>query len=105
MAEPQLFTASFQMTFVCVLIVAAIGADHIGGMATVLKNFGPKELWVGVVTPSQALQTVIATAQSLGVKVVRHWEGDEFNFGGATVACCSRPAIGPSAQGHKTMTR
>ena len=25
---------------------------------------------------------MLATAQSLGVKVVRHWEGDEFDFGG-----------------------
>jgi len=58
-------------------------SDHIGGMTTVLKNFKPKELWVGVVPPSQALETVIATAQALGVKVVRHWEGDEFSFGGA----------------------
>jgi competence protein ComEC len=60
-------------------------SDHIGGMTTVLKNFKPKELWVGIVPPSQALETVIATAQALGVEVVRHWEGDQFNFGGATV--------------------
>ena len=57
-------------------------SDHIGGMTTVLKNFRPKELWVGVVPPSQALERVIATAEALGVKVVRHWERDEFNFGG-----------------------
>jgi competence protein ComEC len=60
-------------------------SDHIGGMIAVLKNFKPKELWVGLLPPSPALENVIATAQSLGVKVVRHWEGDEFAFGGATV--------------------
>jgi competence protein ComEC len=58
-------------------------SDHIGGMATVLKNFRPKELWVGLLPPSPALENVILTAQALGVKVVRHWEGDEFTFGGA----------------------
>ena len=73
-------------------------SDHIGGMATVLKNFRPKELWVGVVPPSQALETVIATAQSLGVKVVRHWEGDEFNFGGSTVGVLFPPRDWPVGQ-------
>jgi len=60
-------------------------SDHIGGMVAVLKNFRPKELWVGLLPPSQALENVISTAQALGVKVVRHWEGDEFDLGGATV--------------------
>ena len=29
-------------------------SDHIGGMIAVLKNFRPKELWVGLLPPSQA---------------------------------------------------
>lgn len=60
-------------------------SDHIGGMISVLKNFRPKELWVGLLPPSQALENVITTAQSLDVKVVRHWEGDSFLFGGSGV--------------------
>jgi len=70
-------------------------SDHIGGMTTVLKNFRPKELWVGIVPPSQALENVIATAEALGVKVVRHWEGDEFDFGGATVGVLFPPRDWP----------
>ena len=66
-------------------------SDHIGGMAAVLKNFRPKELWVGLLPPSRALENVIATAQALGVNVVRHWEGDEFNFGGTTVSVLFPP--------------
>ncbi len=60
-------------------------SDHIGGMIAVLQNFRPKELWVGVIPPSHALQNVIETAQALGVKIVRRWEGDDFTFGGTTV--------------------
>jgi competence protein ComEC len=60
-------------------------SDHIGGMVAVLKNFRPKELWVGLLPPSPALENVIRTAQELGVSVVRHWAGDEFELGGATV--------------------
>jgi len=60
-------------------------SDHIGGMISVLKNFRPKELWVGVVPPNRALEQTISTAQDLGVRIVRHWEGDEFPFGGTNV--------------------
>jgi competence protein ComEC len=60
-------------------------SDHIGGMIAVLKNFKPTELWLGLIPPSRALGNVIATARSLGVKIVRHYEGDEFDFGGTTV--------------------
>ncbi len=66
-------------------------SDHIGGMIAILRNFRPKELWVGLLPPSEALGSVIATAQSLGIKVVRHWEGDEFAFGGATVSVLYPP--------------
>lgn len=66
-------------------------SDHIGGMIAVLKNFQPKELWVGLLPPSAALENVIATAQSFGVKVVRHWEGDEFALGGTTVSVLFPP--------------
>jgi|HubBroStandDraft_6_1064221.scaffolds.fasta_scaffold00041_56 competence protein ComEC len=60
-------------------------SDHIGGMVAVLKDFRPKELWVGLLPPSRALQSVIAEAHQLGIKVVRHWEGDDFDLGGARV--------------------
>lgn len=56
-------------------------SDHLGGMAAVLRNFRPKELWIGLIPPSPALQNLISIAQSYGVKVVRHWEGDAFELG------------------------
>jgi competence protein ComEC len=60
-------------------------SDHIGGMAAILKDFRPKELWIGLLPPSRALDNLIAEADALGIKVVRHWEGDEFELGGAKV--------------------
>ena len=60
-------------------------SDHIGGMPAVLRDFRPKELWIGLLPPSRALDNLIAEAQALGIKVVRHWEGDEFELGGAKV--------------------
>lgn len=70
-------------------------SDHIGGMRAVLKNFRPKELWVGVLPPSHALETLIAEARSLGTEVVRHWDGDEFDFGGARVSVLFPPPDWP----------
>jgi competence protein ComEC len=60
-------------------------SDHIGGMAAILKDFRPKELWIGLLPPSRALESLITEARTLGIKVVRHWEGDEFELGGAKV--------------------
>ena len=60
-------------------------SDHIGGMPAILKDFRPKELWIGLLPPSRALDNLIAEAHALGIKVVRHWEGDDFDLGGAKV--------------------
>lgn len=70
-------------------------SDHIGGMIAVLKNFHPKELWVGLLPPSFALENVIATAQQLGIKVVRRWESDQFDFGRAHVSVLFPPKEWP----------
>jgi competence protein ComEC len=81
-------------------------SDHIGGMIAVLKNFRPRELWVGLVPPSRELEQVISTAQGLGVKVVRHWEGDEFNFGGAEISVLFPPRewpVGTKPQNNDSM--
>jgi competence protein ComEC len=81
-------------------------SDHIGGMIAVLKNFRPKELWVGIVPPSQALEKVISTAQALGVTVVRRWEGDEFDFGEANIRVLFPPrdwAAGAKPQNNDSL--
>jgi competence protein ComEC len=70
-------------------------SDHIGGMAAVLKDFRPKELWIGLLPPSRALDSLIAEAHQLGINVVRHWEGDEFDLGGAKVGVLFPPQDWP----------
>ncbi len=70
-------------------------SDHMGGMAAVVRNFRPKELWLGVLPPSRPLEDLISTAQAYGVKVVRHWEGDSFEFGDAQVRVLFPPRHWP----------
>ena len=81
-------------------------SDHIGGMISVLKAFRPKELWVGLLPPSGALEDVIRTAQTLGITVVRHWEGDDFDFGGANIRVLFPPRdwlVGTKPQNNDSM--
>jgi competence protein ComEC len=72
-------------------------SDHIGGMIAILKDFRPKELWIGLLPPSRALENLIAEAHALGIEVVRHWEGDEFELGGARVDVLFPPRNWPIA--------
>src|ERR1039457_1943939 len=66
-------------------------ADHMGGMAAVLANFHPRELWLGVDSPSPELQTLLREAKALGLPVVLHKAGDSLEIGGASVQVLAPP--------------
>jgi competence protein ComEC len=53
-------------------------ADHIGGMRAVVANFRPRELWIGPGELNSELRDLLREASALGVPVVRHQAGDEF---------------------------
>jgi competence protein ComEC len=74
-------------------------SDHMAGMAAVVRNFRPKELWIGLIPPGRPLQHLISTGQSYGVKVVRHWERDAFDFGGIHVSVLFPPRDWPVGNG------
>jgi competence protein ComEC len=81
-------------------------SDHIGGMASVLRNFRPRQLWLGLKPPSAALDRLVAEAEELHIQVVRHWEGDEFNWGGARVSVLFPPSqwpVGSKPQNNDSM--
>jgi competence protein ComEC len=60
-------------------------ADHIGGMAAVLANFRPGELWVGINPHSGLYDAVLDEARATQTRVVRHTAGDVFEFDGVRV--------------------
>lgn len=71
-------------------------ADHLGGMPAVLSNFRPRELWLGVDSPSPELQRVVQLAKGLRIPVILHFAGEGFEMGGASVrilAPVERPDI------------
>jgi competence protein ComEC len=66
-------------------------SDHIGGMHAVLNNFRPRELWIGAVPETPSIRALLSYAESLGIRVVRHKEGNTFDFGGMQVSVLSPP--------------
>jgi competence protein ComEC len=59
------------------------------GMAVVLANFHPRELWLGVNSSSPELQTLLREAMPLGIPITLHKAGD--TVGGAKVAVLAPP--------------
>jgi competence protein ComEC len=53
-------------------------ADHIGGMAAVLGNFRPRELWMGTTSASAELDALLRQARELNIAIVPLKAGDSF---------------------------
>ncbi|SFS06666.1 competence protein ComEC [Granulicella pectinivorans] len=68
-------------------------SDHMGGMPAVLRDFRPRELWVGLDVPSSAYAALLTEAASLGVRVRRMRAGDRVDWDGVAVSVLS-PAVG-----------
>src|SRR5205823_4132673 len=65
------------------VVISHAHADHMGGMVAVMANFRPKELWLGVDTPTPDLDKLLAEAKDLGVRVILHEAGETLAEGGA----------------------
>src|SRR5579863_2971633 len=87
--SPYLWSRGFQQLDVVALTHAH--ADHMGGMAAVLANFHPRELWLGVDSPSPELQTLLRKAKALNIPIVLHKAGDDLELGGAKIAVLAPP--------------
>ncbi|MGE5325192.1 MAG: DNA internalization-related competence protein ComEC/Rec2 [Actinomycetota bacterium] len=66
-------------------------ADHIGGMASVIDNFHPRELWLGIDPETPALDHVLAVASTDHVAVKRHTAGDTLEWHGTQIRVLSPP--------------
>jgi competence protein ComEC len=79
------------------VVVTHAHADHIGGMRAILDNFHPRELWLGVNSPSPQLQAVLREAKELGVRIISRRGGDNFELGGTSIRILA-PALDPMSR-------
>jgi competence protein ComEC len=86
---PYLWSRGLERLDVAVLTHAH--GDHIGGLARVLEDFHPAELWVGVNPDTDATKRLYQAAAANHVNVRRHTAGDEFDWGGSKVRVLSPP--------------
>src|SRR5215510_7232445 len=86
---PYLWSRGLERVDVAVLTHAHV--DHIGGLARVLEDFHPGELWVGTnpVTPATILLEQAAAANH--VRIRRETAGETFDWGGCNVRVLSPP--------------
>jgi len=66
-------------------------ADHMAGMAAVMANFHPRELWLGVNSPSAEQQALLREAHGLGIPFILHQAGDSLEIGGAMIQVLAPP--------------
>jgi len=69
-----------------VIALSHAHSDHMGGMPAIMRDFLPRELWVGIDPDSEAYRALLAEAKKLGV-VVRHFHaGEDIEWGGTEVS-------------------
>ncbi len=68
-----------------VLVLTHAHLDHLGGMAAVLQNFRPRELWLSVDADSPTLRELLTQASALNIDVRHLHDGDHPAWAGGTM--------------------
>jgi competence protein ComEC len=75
-----------------VVVLSHAHDDHIGGLARVIENFHPQELWVGINPETPALERLYRVAAANHVQVHSHAAGEDFAWSGTHIRVLSPPS-------------
>ncbi|MDE1176581.1 MAG: ComEC/Rec2 family competence protein [Edaphobacter sp.] len=71
------------------LVLSHAHSDHMGGMAAVMRNLRPRELWVSIDTDSTAYRNLLAEAAELGITVRHLHAGNSMPWGDTQIQVLS----------------
>ncbi len=79
------FLWSRSITHLDVVVMTHAHEDHMGGMAAILRNFRPAELWAGATPDSPEWRTVRTAAERYKIKIRHPVQGETSSFGSAAI--------------------
>ena len=80
-----------------IVVLTHAHSDHMGGMSAVLRNFRPRELWVGIDPGSLAYAALLSEAASLNIAIRHVHAGDATEWGGIHISAL---APSPAYENH-----
>ncbi|MCS6951279.1 MAG: ComEC/Rec2 family competence protein [Bryobacterales bacterium] len=73
------------------IVMSHAHEDHMGGLASLIRNFQPGELWHGAVPETPSWRELRTAALGAGVRLRRLDAGHKFRFGGAEIEVLAPP--------------
>ena len=70
---------------IATILISHADSDHIAGMPAILRNFRPREMWIGVAPVNEDFRNLLAQAREQGIRIEPRFAGDEFDFGDAHI--------------------
>jgi competence protein ComEC len=74
-----------------VVVLTHAHSDHIGGLARIVQNFHPRELWLGIDPETTALDHLLTVAAANHVAVKKHAAGEMMSWHETTIRVLSPP--------------
>jgi competence protein ComEC len=74
-----------------VVVLTHAHSDHIGGLARIVQNFHPRELWLGIDPETKALDHLLTVAAANHVVVKKHTAGEMLSWHDTTIRVLAPP--------------